>query len=209
MTVDRALFESKVDRSGERHRWLGARTAAGHGVIKVVGRIGTAAQVAWELGHGELPAGARLRGCSDEPSCVRLDHLSLRLSSVTNPAETAAPRARAKRGGGSITSAGPNRWKVTIDAGRDEHSERRRPVRVVHGSSHRRLGHWPSCRSTSPTPPPGPLDPMALSLSMVWLADTSTLPVTSVGWSTRPWSATGRSTTGGWPPRSATRMPTG
>jgi integrase len=117
-----------VDRSGDHHLWLGSRTPRGHGQLRVDGRLRTAAQVAWELERGEAPSGRRVRGCPDEPSCVRIEHLSLAGKTSTEVS------GRGKRGGGSISKVGVNKWKVTVDVGRDETGRRRRLTRVIHGS---------------------------------------------------------------------------
>lgn len=68
-------FEAKVDRSGECHLWTGARTAAGVGQMRIDGKLRTASQLAWELEHGELPAGSRIRYCEHNKLCVRVEHL--------------------------------------------------------------------------------------------------------------------------------------
>ena len=117
-----------MGRSGEHHLWLGSRTAAGNGQLRVDGKLRTAAQVAWELEHGEIPPGHRVRGCPGEPSCVAVEHLTLQKIA------TKATKARAPRGAGSIIRLATNKWKVTIDAGRDELGRRRRLVRTVQGT---------------------------------------------------------------------------
>src|SRR5438105_4701489 len=71
-------FEAKVNRSGEHHRWTGSKKNDGTGKLKVAGATMTAPRVAWELAHGALPPGMKVRGCPDEPACVRIEHLSLR-----------------------------------------------------------------------------------------------------------------------------------
>ena len=79
-------FEAKVDRSGEHHLWLGARSHGGGGQIRVNGKLHTAARVAWILEHGDPPPNTRVRSCTNEPLCVRTDHLSLdRRVGAVNP----------------------------------------------------------------------------------------------------------------------------
>lgn len=64
-------FERKVDRSGEHHLWTGARDPnRGTGRIKVDSRSTAAHRVAWELAHGPLAPGARVRPCpTTRPAC--------------------------------------------------------------------------------------------------------------------------------------------
>ncbi len=126
----REAFESKVDRSGEHHMWLGSRTRGGGGQIRVGGKLRTAARVAWELEHGPIEGDVRVNGCPQYSLCVRVEHLSL---TALHRQSTKRP-ARARRGGGSITSLGPQRWKITVDAGRDETGRRRRISRTIHGT---------------------------------------------------------------------------
>ncbi|MDA3041331.1 MAG: tyrosine-type recombinase/integrase [Actinomycetota bacterium] len=127
----RALFEAKVDQSGEHHLWLGTRTERGAGQIRIAGKLRTAIQVAWELEHGEIPNDRRVKACPDTPLCVRASHLSLAAhrSSGSNSTTT-----RSERGSGSIRRIADNKWKLTIDAGRDDRGNRRRVTRVVEGT---------------------------------------------------------------------------
>jgi hypothetical protein len=78
-------FNERVDCSGGHHLWLGAKQADGTGQVRIGGKLVTAPRAAWELAHGPLPPGARVRGCPDEPACVRLDHLSLDGASALRP----------------------------------------------------------------------------------------------------------------------------
>jgi len=122
-------FEAKVDRSGEHHLWLGSRIKGGGGQIRISGKLHTAARIAWQLEHGDLPAGSRVRSCPHDPLCVRADHLSIELAPTgTNPAP-----ARVGRRSGSVVRVGPNKWKIAIDAGRDENGKRRRLTRTIMG----------------------------------------------------------------------------
>ncbi len=129
MAANRDSFEAKVDRSGKHHLWIGSRTMAGGGQIRVDGRLRTASQVAWELEHGDIPPGGRIRSCPDEKLCVRVDHLELTIQ----PASTST--ASSRRGGGSMAKVGDDKWKLTVDAGRDHTGRRRRISRTVHGSN--------------------------------------------------------------------------
>jgi len=103
-------FEAQVDRSGEHHRWLGAINAdRGTGRLKVAGKHVTAHRIAWELANGPVRTGARVLACDDEPACVRLEHL--RLDGAPAPA---LPKARARKGSGSLRRLGPGSWKLTV-----------------------------------------------------------------------------------------------
>jgi len=55
-------FERQVDRSGDHHVWLGATNAdRGTGQLKVQGRNTTVHRVAWEIAHGLIAPGTRVR----------------------------------------------------------------------------------------------------------------------------------------------------
>ena len=122
-------FESKIDRSGCHHLWTGSKSARGAGQVRIAGKLHTAARVAWERGNGAVPPGAKVLSCPDVPACVRVEHLRL------NPAKAAKDIGRrATRGGGSMSQLGPDTWKLTVDAGRDEDGRRRRVYRTVNGT---------------------------------------------------------------------------
>ena len=55
MALDRVRFEAKIDRSGDHHLWLGARSSSGSGQVRVDGKLLTAARAAYELEHGPVP----------------------------------------------------------------------------------------------------------------------------------------------------------
>ncbi len=106
-------FEAKVDRSGACHLWTGAKTAAGVGQVRIDGKLRTAAQLAWELERGPIPAGGRIRSCMHHRLCVRVDHLEMDITAV----EVETPRRkRAERGTGSKREVGDGKWKLTVDA---------------------------------------------------------------------------------------------
>jgi integrase len=121
----RERFERKVERSGEHHVWLGARDSEGAGQVRVNGTLRTARSVAWELEHGRLPDGARVRGCRDEPACVRVSHLALIPSA-------GPPRRRAPRGAGSKRMIRSGVWKFTVTVGRYADGSQRRVHRTLH-----------------------------------------------------------------------------
>ena len=58
---------------------------------------------------------------------MRIDHLRIEQHGRPQP-------ARAPRGGGSLRQLGSGRWKLVVDAGRDDTGRRRRVTRNVHGT---------------------------------------------------------------------------
>ena len=131
LPVDRARFETSVDRSGSHHLWTGALAPGGGGQVRVDGKLLTAARAAWELEHGPVPNGARVLSCVDEPACVRVDHLRLDRSKVS---AAASSKKRAARGAGTMAALSPGVWKIGITAGVDRLGRRRRTFRTVHGT---------------------------------------------------------------------------
>lgn len=124
-------FEAKVDRSGTCHLWTGAKTAAGVGQVRIDGKLRTAAQLAWELERGPIPAGGRIRSCRHHRLCVRVVHLEMDITAV----EVETPRRkRAERGNGSMREVGDGKWKLTVDAGIDNFGRRRRISRTIRGT---------------------------------------------------------------------------
>lgn len=74
-------FETKVDRSGECHRWTGARHGKGYGHFRYKGKIRKAHVVALLLAGVKIPDGMTVdhvwaRGCRFK-DCVRVDHLEV------------------------------------------------------------------------------------------------------------------------------------
>jgi len=129
MTSATERLKSKVQRSGTHHLWIGAADAAGVGQMRVDGKLTTARRVAWELKHGPLPTGSRLRGCPVSPACVRVEHLSLATTDRIPTRTAAAP------GSGSKREVRPNVWKLTVTVGRDDRGRLRRAYRTVNGSA--------------------------------------------------------------------------
>ena len=123
-------LREKVDRSGEHHLWTGARTATGAGLIRIAGKLRTVIQVAWEHERGPIPDGHRVRACPANKLCVRVDHLALQRHGSKDEPE----RKRAARGTGSLRQMGEDKWKLTVDAGRDANGRRRRLTRTVRGT---------------------------------------------------------------------------
>jgi HNH endonuclease len=102
-------FWRYVTRTPTCWLWTGLHTPNGAGVIPVreQGRVRrmTAAQVAWELHVGPIPAGRRVWRRCRRPACVRPDHLVLvrrgQPSLITDPAtgaQTETPVRAAGRG---------------------------------------------------------------------------------------------------------------
>ena len=71
-------FWPKVDKSGDCWLWTGAVNQWGYGIASSEGRKVMAHRAAWELTHGPIPDGARVRHRCDSRACVRPDHLFLR-----------------------------------------------------------------------------------------------------------------------------------
>lgn len=138
-------FEALVDRNGAHHLWLGATDQAGIPQMRVDGRLTTARRVAWELHHGALPHGTRVRGCRDDPRCVRLDHLGVtpRRDSVTRQ------QMRRPRGQGSLRQIRLGVWGVAVTA-----DTRERVFHTVTGSrtdAERELARLASQHGQPPT----------------------------------------------------------
>lgn len=122
-------FDERVERSGEHHLWLGAKKADGTGQLRIGGKLVTAPRAAWELAHGQLPPNVRVRGCPDEPACVRLEHLAVDqgIQAENRPLR----RARAARGAGSKREVRPGIWKLSVSAGTYSDGTQRRVNRTV------------------------------------------------------------------------------
>jgi hypothetical protein len=78
---------AKVDRGEGCWIWRGSTVPKGYGKIGR-GRRGDgyayAHRVAWELGHGPIPAGMAVMHSCDNPPCCRPDHLSLGTLAANN-----------------------------------------------------------------------------------------------------------------------------
>ena len=108
-------FEANVDRRGDHHLWLGTCDTDGTPQVRIGGRLTTARRVAWELARGPLPPKVTVAACEAEPSCVRVEHLSLgrrrRRPSVLAPGP---PPQRRPRGGGTVRELGDGLWELAV-----------------------------------------------------------------------------------------------
>ena len=144
MALDRVRFEAKIDRSGDHHLWLGARSSSGSGQVRVDGKLLTAARAAYELEHGPAPTDVRVLSCPDEPACVRVDHLRLDGHHTTS----ASTRARrAPRGGGTTSRSRPA-------SGRSASQPASTPQASAAEPSARCAGRGPTQRKRSPRSSP-------------------------------------------------------
>jgi len=136
---------AKIDRSGEHHIWTGATDGRGAGVMSVDGHSTTARRVAWELEREPVPDGAKVMACPEEPACVRLDHLSLKVPTDRSPAtppkapkpKTAMIGRRGRSGGGSLRQVRPGAWELTVSAGRYSDGKPRRVFRTLETDTER------------------------------------------------------------------------
>ena len=119
-------FEDRIDRTGPHHLWLGAKKADGTGQVRINGKLVTAPRAAWERTHGAVPPGMVVRGCRDEPACVRLDHLQL-----SRGRGQPAPPTRSPRGGGSKRQIRPGVWKLSVSSGTYSDGTQRRSNRTI------------------------------------------------------------------------------
>ena len=129
--LGKTRFEAKVDRSGTCHLWTGAKTASGVGQARVDGKLRTAAQLGWQLEHGPVPGGGRVRSCKQNKLCVRTDHLEMDITPVGVETQR---RKRGERGNGSMREVVDGKWKLTVDARIDSLGSRRRISRTVRGT---------------------------------------------------------------------------
>lgn len=72
----RARFDKKVLRTDSCWEWVGARVS-GYGQFWISGRMRYAHIVAWEFANGPVPPEMEVMHSCDNPSCVRLAHLSV------------------------------------------------------------------------------------------------------------------------------------
>jgi integrase len=154
----RDRFEAKVDRSGAHHRWTGSHKADGTGTFKLNGKVVTAHRAAWEFANGALSPGVKVRSCPDEPSCVRVEHLS---TSGEDGDRQPASRRRAPRGAGSKRLVRPGVWKLTVTIATERDGTQRRITRTVEAlteaAANRELATFVAEVTATPTPAPDDL----------------------------------------------------
>ena len=94
----KALFWSRVDKSGECWLWLGHKNADGYGTVKREGRTQVASRYAYVITHGSVPDGAFVCHRCDNPQCVNPAHLFLGDALANNRDAIAKGRRRYARG---------------------------------------------------------------------------------------------------------------
>lgn len=62
--------------------WTAAVDNRQHPVIWVAGRTERTRRITWQLTHGQLPAGTRLRRTCEQPRCVNPNHMLVILTST-------------------------------------------------------------------------------------------------------------------------------
>lgn len=62
--------------------WTAAVDNRHHPVIWIAGRTERTRRITWQLTHGPLPSGARLRRTCDHPRCINPNHTLVILTSI-------------------------------------------------------------------------------------------------------------------------------
>lgn len=68
-------FWSKVDKTGDCWEWTASLNGGGYGTFRMGSKVKKAHRVAYELTHGEIPAGLHLDHLCRNRACVNPDHL--------------------------------------------------------------------------------------------------------------------------------------
>lgn len=81
MTIYNHLVETLATRSVYQpsgcREWMGARTRAGYGQLRVDGKTIYTHRIAWILEHGPIPVGMDICHRCDNPPCINVGHLFL------------------------------------------------------------------------------------------------------------------------------------
>jgi hypothetical protein len=130
-------FWAKVNKSGECWEWLGTKNPGGYGCFKVNYKMRKAHRVAYELGHGSIPADLCVLHRCDNPGCVRPDHLFLGTRSENM--QDMQKKGRGRGGDGSNAPSGDDHWsrrRPELVARGDRHGSRLHPERHCRGDAH-------------------------------------------------------------------------
>jgi hypothetical protein len=74
---ERARFDSKWERKGDCHLWLGPLDKDGYGTFHLRRRGRRAHRVAWFITHGPIPEGMVVNLTCRTRACVNVQHLQL------------------------------------------------------------------------------------------------------------------------------------
>lgn len=117
MPTLRERFESKVVRTGGCWEWVGAKTTAGYGHLRVgngIRKTTYAHRVSYEIHHGPIPEGMHIDHACHNRACVNPAHL--RLATVKqNNENLSGARTNSKTGvRGVFPGQRPNTWYARV-----------------------------------------------------------------------------------------------